>query len=89
MASLTLFYLAESSSASNSISPADFLYNSCCLTLPLKMLRTTTKNTGTKKTAKLRDYKRYYPAAEIGQTIYQTRKEAVAAPRPATVYQPR
>ena len=43
----------------------------------------------TRKNAKLRDYKRYYPAAEIGQTIYETRKEAVAAPRPATVYQPR
>ena len=43
----------------------------------------------TKKNAKLCDYKRYYPAAEVGQSIYKTRKEAVAAPRPATVYQPR
>lgn len=42
-----------------------------------------------RKNAKLRDYKRYYSAADIGQTIYTTRKEAAAAPRPATIYQPR
>ena len=42
-----------------------------------------------RKNAKLRDYKRYYSAADIGQTIYKTRKEATAAPRPAAVYQPR
>ena len=48
-----------------------------------------TSSVAPRKNAKLRDYKRYYSAADIGQTIYTTRKEAAAAQRPATIYQPR
>lgn len=47
-----------------------------------------TFSVATRKNAKLRDYKRYYRSADIGKTIYTTRKEAVDAPRPTTVYCP-